>query len=162
MDVDGVLTDGRLWLSDQGTESKCFSTRDGFALAWARKFGLKTGVISGRKSAGTELRCRDLRMDEIHLGFLNKAEVFDEIRSRLQLEAGQFVFIGDDIIDLPLVKRCGVSAAPRDCHAEMRTRVDILLDFPGGNGAVRQMIDLWLIATGKWDRVVNDIDHGSF
>ncbi len=99
-------------------------------------------------------------MDEIHLGHLQKVSVFQQICATQRLTPEQFAFIGDDVIDLPLMKLCGVSAAPVDAHAELLSRVDIVLDFSGGHGAVRQLIDLWLIATGQWDAALEDVWHG--
>lgn len=162
MDVDGVLTDGRLWLADQGVESKRYSTRDGFAIVWSKQYGLLTGVISGRKSAGTQQRCQDLKMDEIHLGYLKKVEIFTKIAEARKLKAEEIAFIGDDLIDIPLFLRCGNSAAPRDAQEECFKHVDIRLDQNGGDGAVREWIDLWLMATGQWDKAIDDILHGKY
>lgn len=160
MDVDGVLTDGVIRLDDHGTESKRFHVRDGLGLFWVRKYGLVTGVVSGRPSAATELRCRDLHMDEIHLGKPDKLPVLQEILQRTSIAAGAVAYIGDDVIDLPILSRVGVSAAPSDAHPEVLHRVDIVLDAPGGRGAVRHFIDLWLMATGYWAPALEDIANG--
>lgn len=160
MDVDGVLTDGRISLDDHGVETKNFSTRDGLSLWWVRKFGLLTGVISGRRSTATELRCRDLLMDEVHLGQLHKLPVLEEIMARRQIAAETIAFIGDDVVDLPIMKRVGLSAAPADAHAEVLKRADLILDLPGGGGAVRQFLDLWMAANGHWEHAVEDIING--
>ncbi|MFZ5433803.1 MAG: KdsC family phosphatase [Calditrichota bacterium] len=162
MDVDGVLTDGLINLDDNGIETKSFSTRDGLALFWMKRFGLKTGVISGRKSAATQIRCEDLHLDEIHLGTMYKTPVFEEILARMGIPASAVAYIGDDIIDLCLLKRAGVSAAPADAHPEVLSQVDIVLDLPGGHGAVRHFLDLWLAATGQWDKAMEEILHGNF
>jgi 3-deoxy-D-manno-octulosonate 8-phosphate phosphatase (KDO 8-P phosphatase) len=162
MDVDGVLTDGKLSLSDLEDESKCYSTRDGFAIVWARKYGLGTGVISGRKSAGTDRRCRDLKMDEIQLGHLHKVAVFEEIAARRSLTATEIAFIGDDLIDIPLFQIAGIAAAPDDAHDACFRYVQLRLEQNGGDGAVREFIDLWLMATGQWDQAMQDILHGDY
>ena len=162
LDVDGVLTNGRLSLSDTEIEDKTYSTRDGFAIVWIRNYGLKVGVISGRRSAGTDRRCRDLKMDEIHLGHLKKIAVFEEIVARHGLTDDAVAFIGDDLIDLPLMARVGVSACPNDAHFEVLDRANIVLRHPGGNGAVREFIDLWLMANGKWEQSITDIFNGNY
>jgi len=162
MDVDGVLTNGLIYLSDEGVETKAFSTRDGLAIVWFRRYGLRTGVISGRHSKGTEQRCRDLQIDEVHLGATHKAPVLEEIMGRLGLRGEEIAFVGDDLLDLPVMQRVGVSAAPCDAHAEVLSRVDIVLDCPGGKGAVRHFLDLWLMATGKLNTAIEDILHDQF
>jgi 3-deoxy-D-manno-octulosonate 8-phosphate phosphatase (KDO 8-P phosphatase) len=162
MDVDGVLTDGRVIMADDGVESKQFSTRDGFGLVWVRKYGLKTGVISGRGSAATEQRCRNLRLDEIHLGQLKKLPVFKDIAARMKLDAGKIAFIGDDVIDLPVMMQCGISAAPMDAHDEVLDYVDIVLQRPGGHGAVRRFLDLWLMASGQWESSLKAVIDGTY
>lgn len=162
MDVDGVLTDAGIYLNDEGLETKQFSTRDGFALVWVRKYGLKTGVISGRRSPATEIRCRDLKLEEVHLGSVHKLPVYEEIIKRLKLESSEVAFIGDDVLDLPVMKMAGVSAAPADARPEVLERVDLILEHPGGRGAVRDFIDIWLRATGQSAKALEDIYHGHF
>ena len=162
MDVDGVLTDGRVIMADDGIESKQFSTRDGFGLVWVRKYGLKTGVISGRSSAATEQRCRNLRLDEIHLGQLKKLPVYQDIVARTKLDANKIAFVGDDVIDLSVMMKCGISAAPMDAHDEVLDYVDIVLQRPGGHGAVRRFLDLWLMATGQWERSLKAVIDGNY
>jgi 3-deoxy-D-manno-octulosonate 8-phosphate phosphatase (KDO 8-P phosphatase) len=162
MDVDGVLTDGRVIMADDGVESKAFSTRDGFGLVWVKRYGLQTGVISGRTSPATDQRCQNLKLDEIHLGKLKKLEVFESIIQRRDLKPESVAYIGDDIIDLPVMKRCGISACPQDAHDEVLNEVNIILSKKGGYGAVRQFIDLWLIAAGQWETSLKDVLDGSF
>ena len=162
LDVDGVLTDGLIILDDHGVESKSFSTRDGLSLFWMRRYGLRTGVISGRNSPGTRLRCQDLGMDEIHLGVPHKIPVFEEILQRTGLPPAAVAYIGDDVIDLALIARAGVSAAPADGHPEVLARVDIVLNYPGGRGAVRHFLDLWLAASGQWDSALEDMIRGTY
>ena len=162
MDVDGVLTDGQLYVNDQGLEQKQFSTRDGFALVWVRPYGLLTGVISGRHSMATEIRCRDLKFDEVHLGSVHKYPIYEEILQRRGLLPEETAFIGDDVVDLPVLRVAGVSAAPSDAHPEVTRRVDLVLKSPGGRGAVRELIDHWLAATGRAASAVEDIYHGNF
>ncbi|MBU0692491.1 HAD hydrolase family protein [bacterium] len=162
MDVDGVLTDGRVIMADDGVESKQFSTRDGFGLFWIRKTGVKTGVISGRSSPATEQRCKNLRLDEIHLGQTKKLPVFESIVRKMSLNPMHIAFIGDDLIDLPVMKRCGISACPMDAHEEVLRHVDIILPAPGGHGAARYFVDLYLHAAGHWDSSIKDILNDNY
>ena len=162
MDVDGVLTNAGIYLNDAGQETKQFSTRDGFALVWVRRYGLRTGVISGRRSPATEIRCHDLKLDEVHLGSVHKFPVYEEIVKRLELDYSEVAFIGDDVLDLPVMKSAGVSAAPADAHPDVLQRVDLILEHPGGHGAVRDFVDLWLHATGQGTKALEDIYHGNF
>jgi 3-deoxy-D-manno-octulosonate 8-phosphate phosphatase (KDO 8-P phosphatase) len=162
LDVDGVLTDGRIHLDDNGVESKAFYTRDGFALVWVKQYGLLTGAISGRKSPATEQRCRDLHFDEIYVGDIHKLPILADIITRRSIPPEAIAYIGDDVLDLPIMRRVGISAAPSDAHIEVLRRVDIILDRPGGTGAVRRFLDLWLMATGRWDTALEDIFRGNF
>jgi 3-deoxy-D-manno-octulosonate 8-phosphate phosphatase (KDO 8-P phosphatase) len=162
MDVDGVLTNSQVFLDEHGVESKAFSTRDGFALVWMRQYGLSTGAISGRKSAATELRCKDLHFDEIHVGNVHKIPVIEEIIVRTDIPREAIAYIGDDVIDIPVMQRVGLSAAPQDAHSEVLKQVDLVLDRPGGNGAVRHFLDLWLMASGQWDTAMKDIYRGNY
>jgi 3-deoxy-D-manno-octulosonate 8-phosphate phosphatase (KDO 8-P phosphatase) len=161
LDVDGVLTDGFIYLDDHGTERKRFSVRDGLAVWWVRKFGLLTGVISGRSSPATELRCRDLAMDEVHTGQPRKLPVLEGIMTRRGLAAEQIAYIGDDVVDLSVLTHVGVCAAPSDAHPEVLKRVDLVLDYPGGGGAVRQFIEIWLMACGHWESAMEDVIRGN-
>lgn len=156
-DVDGVLTDGCLRIDDNGVESKRFSMQDGFALFWYRKYGLLTGVISGRRSAATEARCHDLQMDEIHIGNVQKEPIFMDILKRRGLSPEEVAFVGDDIIDLPIMKCAGLSAAPVDAHPAVLTEADLVLSHGGGAGAARELLDLWMMATDKWKTCLEEI-----
>jgi 3-deoxy-D-manno-octulosonate 8-phosphate phosphatase (KDO 8-P phosphatase) len=142
MDVDGVLTDGRVIMADNGVESKEFSTRDGFGLVWVKRYGLETGVISGRTSPATDQRCQALKFDEIHLGKLQKLSVFNSIVQHRNLKPESIAFIGDDIIDIPVMKHCGISACPMDAHDEVLAEVDIILS--------------------KWDSSLKDVLNGNY
>lgn len=157
LDVDGVLTDGMIYLHDGGGEAKRFSVRDGFALIWCRRFGLKTGVISAKKSPAALRRCQDLEFDEIHLGDVQKLAVFESICSRHGLASHEIAYMGDDLLDLPILSRVGFAACPADAHPEVRRKVHFVSSFPGGGGAVRELLDLWLQTTNHWDECLNII-----
>jgi len=152
LDIDGVLTDGTIYLDDNGVEMKRFSVRDGFGLVWCRRFGLKTGVISGRTSQATLQRCRDLEFDEIHLGNPEKLTIFKAICQRYNLAPEEVAYMGDDLLDLPILEQVGLAACPADAHPEVRRKVHFISSFPGGKGAVRELVDLWLQANGHWEK----------
>ncbi|MBK6765892.1 MAG: hypothetical protein IPG71_06050 [bacterium] len=158
VDVDGVLTDGAILFSDQEYESKNFSTRDGLILGRIRKFGVLTGAISGRKSLATEARLKALKFDEVMLGYLAKWPVVQEILEKHGLKPDEAAFIGDDLVDLPALLRVGISAVPSDAHPALIGGVDLVLDTPGGYGCVREFLDLWLSATGQWEKFVNSFE----
>lgn len=155
LDIDGVLTDGTIYLDDSGVESKRFSVLDGFGLVWCRRFGLKTGVISGRTSQATLRRCRDLEFDEIHLGNAGKSTVFMAICQRYDLMPEEVAYMGDDLLDLPILEQVGLAACPSDAHPEVRRKVHFVSSFSGGKGAVRELVDLWLQANGHWEKGLN-------
>ena len=157
LDVDGVMTDGTIQLDDKGIESKQFSVRDGLGLVRCRRFGLKTGVISGRASEATLLRCQDLRMDEIHLGNPEKLPVFETICKRHDLLPEEIAYMGDDVLDLSILEQVGLAACPADAHTEIRRNVHFISRYPGGHGAVRELIDHWLQATGHYEEFLHYI-----
>jgi len=158
VDVDGVLTDGLILFSDQEYEAKNFSTRDGLILGRIRKFGMLTGAISGRKSFATEARLKALRFDEIRLGYLAKWPIVQEILEKHGLKAEEAAFIGDDLVDLPALTRVGISVVPGDAHPALTGGADLVLDTAGGYGCVREFLDLWLCATGQWEKFVNSFE----
>ena len=153
LDVDGVLTDGRIYVSDQGIESRAFDARDGLGIKLGQLAGLTFGVISGRESPLVEKRARELAIEEIHQRVLDKVGRAKEIRERLALDADAVCYVGDDLIDLPLLRTVGLSAAPADAVPEVRAAVQLVTSRPGGRGAVREVVDLVLQASGRWDDV---------
>jgi 3-deoxy-D-manno-octulosonate 8-phosphate phosphatase (KDO 8-P phosphatase) len=146
MDVDGVLTDGRIIYGSDGLEYKCFHVHDGYGIARARELGMLLAIISGRISKVTSIRARRLKITEVHQGNVDKVAVFDKIRTRHKLSYSEICFIGDDEFDLPLLRKVGVSAAPRDAMERVRREVDIVTAKGGGRGAVRELLDVILRA----------------
>jgi 3-deoxy-D-manno-octulosonate 8-phosphate phosphatase (KDO 8-P phosphatase) len=153
MDVDGVLTDGRIHVSDQGIESRAFDARDGLGIKLGQKAGLTFGIISGRESSLVEKRSRELGIDEIHQRIHDKLGRAREIQERLSIEADAVCYVGDDLIDLPLMRAVGFAAAPADAMAEVRAVAHLVTGKNGGRGAVREVIDRVLQASGRWDDV---------
>lgn len=158
VDVDGVLTDGTILFGDDLRESKGFSTRDGLVLGRVNRFGLLTGAISGRASEATQARLTALKFNEIRLGHLSKWPVVEEILSKHHLSPDEAAYIGDDLIDMPPLARVGMSVAPGDAHPAIQAGVDIVLNTAGGKGCVREFIELWLWANGKWEDFIESFE----
>lgn len=150
-DVDGVLTDGGIILDDNGIESKRFNIKDGWAIVEIKKFGFTTAVITGRTSRLVQKRMEDLKIDYLVQGALDKRQAYADFKSRFGLCDDQIAYIGDDLIDLPLLTRCGLSACPGDAVADVASRVDIVMHKTGGYGAVREFIEFVLKTQGIWD-----------
>lgn len=155
-DVDGVLTDGVVLMHSDGSESKSFHIRDGAALVWAQRAGLSVGLLSARASGATTHRAAQLGIRIVAQGVGNKAEAYEAIRRQSGLEDGAVAFMGDDLLDLPVLTRVGLSAAPADGAAEVRSQVDWVSQSPGGRGAARELIELVLRAQGRWDDLVRE------
>jgi 3-deoxy-D-manno-octulosonate 8-phosphate phosphatase (KDO 8-P phosphatase) len=152
-DVDGVLTDGTILLDAEGRESKRFSIRDGTALVWARQAGLLTGVLSARTAAATTERARQLGMAIVRQQAGDKAAAFAEILAEQGLAAEDVAYMGDDLMDLPVLRLAGISAAPADAAETVRARVDFVSRLPGGGGAVREFIEGVLHAQDRWTAI---------
>jgi 3-deoxy-D-manno-octulosonate 8-phosphate phosphatase (KDO 8-P phosphatase) len=153
-DVDGVLTDGRILLHADGTESKQYHIRDGTGLVLARRSGLLTGLLSARTSASTTERARQLSIPIVRQGASNKLIVYEEILAEQGLTDRDVAFMGDDVQDLPVLTRVALSCAPADAVPEVRARVRWISKINGGAGAVRELIELVLRAQGTWDDLV--------
>lgn len=153
-DVDGVLTDGKVVLHADGSESKHFDIKDGIAMIWAQRVGLTVGMLSARQSPTTPHRAAQLGITLVYHGVTSKLETYEEIVGDLFLEDAQVAYMGDDIVDLAVLKRAGLSAAPADAAADVRSRVDWVSGQNGGRGAVRELIELVLRVQGFWEPLV--------
>lgn len=145
-DVDGVFTDGRFLLSDDGTESKAFHTQDGFGIRQLIKAGIEVAVISGRTSPAVEKRMAELGVQHVILGCNEKAAAFDRLVDKLGISAAECVFVGDDIPDLPLLSKVGCSIAVANAVSAVREFCDLTTSLRGGHGAVREVCELVLAA----------------
>jgi 3-deoxy-D-manno-octulosonate 8-phosphate phosphatase (KDO 8-P phosphatase) len=152
-DSDGTLTDGRIIVSSDGTETRAFDVRDGHGIRMGQQGGLVFGVISGRESEVLGRRAEELDFEEIHQRVLDKAGRLDDILSRRDLTPEQVCFMGDDLIDLPVMRRIGLAVAPADAQPEVLAAAHYVTRRAGGRGAARELIDLLLRANGSWDRV---------
>jgi 3-deoxy-D-manno-octulosonate 8-phosphate phosphatase (KDO 8-P phosphatase) len=153
-DVDGVLTDGSVTIHADGTESKSFGIRDGIAMVWSERAGLKIGLLSARTSPTTPHRAAQLGIRIVHQGVLNKLDGYERILRSEQVADHEVAYMGDDIVDLAVLGRVGLSAAPADAVPEVRSRVDWVSRAPGGRGAARELIELILRAQGLWSTIV--------
>lgn len=155
MDVDGVLTDGTF--EPRGTdEGKRFHSRDGIGMVLARRAGLKLGVISGRASTIVERRARELQMSFVRLGVSDKLACLQEALHQESLSLDKVAYVGDDLPDLPILVRVGLSAAVADAHHEIRSRVDFVTRARGGHGAIRELVDELLTARGVLEGLVEE------
>jgi 3-deoxy-D-manno-octulosonate 8-phosphate phosphatase (KDO 8-P phosphatase) len=153
-DVDGVMTDGAVLIHGDGTESKRFHIRDGIAMVWAQRSGLTVGLLSARHSASTSQRAAQLGITLVHQGVASKIDTYDQIVGDMVLTDDQVAYMGDDIVDLAVLGRVGLAAAPADATAEVRGRVDFVSACAGGAGAVRELIELVLRVQGLWESIV--------
>ncbi len=156
LDVDGVLTDGSFvpGVPGDGSESKRFHSRDGIGLVLAREAGLKLGLISGRRSTIVEARADELRMHFVRLGVTNKLAALDECLAQESCELSELAYMGDDLPDLAILTRAGLSATVEDAPLDVRSRVDYVTRARGGYGAVRELVELILSSQGKLDDLI--------
>jgi len=153
-DVDGVLTDGVVVMHADGSESKGFHIRDGAAIVWAQRAGLTVGLLSARSSGATTQRATQLAVRVLSQGVADKLAGYEQIVRDERLEDAVVAYMGDDLLDLPVLARAGLSAAPADAAGEVLAKVDWVSPSPGGRGAVRDLIELVLRAQGRWDDIV--------
>lgn len=150
LDVDGVLTDGRLIYGPTGEDTKVFYVRDGHAIVSARAAGLDIAVVSGRDSAAVTRRLVELGVREIHQGVPDKVALLPALCARHAVAPAQVAFMGDDLPDMPLLRRVGLALAPANAVGEVRRVADWVSRVPGGSGAVREAIEWLLRCRGAW------------
>ncbi|MCL4847626.1 MAG: HAD-IIIA family hydrolase [Acidobacteria bacterium] len=160
-DVDGVLTDGTILLHADGTESKQFHIRDGTAIVWAHRAGLATGLLSARQAASTTQRAAQLGIPIVLQGVTNKLDAYQRLLAEQGLRDEEVAFMGDDLLDLPVLGRVGLAAAPADAVEAVRSRVDWIAEARGGHGAVREFVEFVLEAQDRWDAIVEPYVAGA-
>lgn len=160
-DVDGVLTDGVVIMHADGSESKGFHIKDGAAIVWAQRAGLTVGLLSARASGATSQRAAQLAVRIVQQGVKSKRAAFEQILRDSAVGEHEVAYMGDDLLDLPVLLRAGLSGAPSDAAFEVRRAVHFVSAAAGGRGAVREFIELVLRAQGRWDTVVADYADGS-
>lgn len=155
LDVDGVLTDGRIIYDAQGVETKAFDVKDGHGLKLLQRAGVQVGIITGRQSEVVNVRARELGIEIVCQGAKDKLAPFQAILHKLGLAEDEVAYMGDDLPDLPVLRRVGWAAAPIDAVAEIKPYVHYVTSRPGGRGAVREVCDLLLQASGHWSELTS-------
>ena len=155
LDVDGVLTDGKLFFDNEGNEYKSFHARDGHGIKLLRQTGVEVAVISGRKSNSVSLRMKSLGIEHVYQGHEDKRGAFKELIEKSGITPEQAAYMGDDLLDLPVMTRVGLAIAVADANFAVRQRADWCTALPGGHGAVREVCDFIMQAQGRFDEVVN-------
>ncbi len=156
LDVDGTLTDGSVFIGENGEIGKRFNAKDGLGITAARRAGLLFAIITGRKSGAIlEKRAAELKIEHLFQGVEDKGHVLQELCARLSLGLEQVAYVGDDLNDLPVLALAGFAAAPADAVAEVKESVHYVASLPGGKGAVREIIECILRAQDKWAEAVD-------
>jgi len=155
LDVDGVLTDGGIIYDDNNVEIKMFNVKDGLGLRLLMDSGIQVGIVTGRVSSSLKHRCKNLGITTIFDGIHDKAEALEKIMNQTGVNAEEIAFVGDDLPDIPIMKRVGLSVAVADAHENVRENADMLTSAKGGRGAVREICEALLKAGGKWEEIVN-------
>jgi 3-deoxy-D-manno-octulosonate 8-phosphate phosphatase (KDO 8-P phosphatase) len=153
MDCDGVLTDGRIELLENGDEQKTFHVRDGQGISLVHRAGLQTGIISGRTSSAVERRAQDLKMTYVRQDARDKIKALEEIMAAAEVTLDECAYIGDDLSDIPVLLRVELAIAVADAAAETKQAAHYVTELAGGRGAVREVCDLILKAQGHWHEV---------
>lgn len=154
LDVDGVLTDGRIWFDHEGREYKSFHVHDASGIVYWHRSGGRSGFLSGRGGDGVERRARELGVHEVLLRRTDKLVAFRELLARQSLTAAQVAYVGDDLLDLPLLREVGFAATVPEARAEVRATAQFVAQRPAGFGAARDVVEELLRAQGKWQDIV--------
>jgi 3-deoxy-D-manno-octulosonate 8-phosphate phosphatase (KDO 8-P phosphatase) len=149
-DVDGVLTDGAIVVDDHGVESKHFFVRDGLAYSLWHRAGKRSAILSGREAEVVARRTAELQIGYLVQGLAEKAEPFRGLMAELGLEARQVCYVGDDLVDIPVLRAVGLAACPSDAVAEVKGAVHLVTTAMGGRGVIREVVELILKAQGLW------------
>ncbi len=164
MDVDGVWTDGKLYYAPgpdgQIIETKAFNTQDGIALRWLVWKGVKSGLISGRQSPATEFRAKQLEVSYIYQGHIEKIPILEEILAKEEIGGEQVAYIGDDLTDVVVMRRVGLAVATANARPEVKKIAHMVTERPGGDGAIREVIELILKAQGTWQELLDKYEVG--
>jgi 3-deoxy-D-manno-octulosonate 8-phosphate phosphatase (KDO 8-P phosphatase) len=156
MDCDGVLTDGRLWLTEEGDDQKSFNTKDGLGLSLWRRAGLQSGIISGRNSRAVTRRAQELGIEFVRQGDPDKIEAFEKVLEQAAVAENEVAFIGDDLTDIPLMQRAELAVAVADAVVETLSVAHYVTQARGGQGAVREVVELILKSQGRWSDLIDN------
>ncbi|NVN89898.1 MAG: phenylphosphate carboxylase subunit delta [Desulfuromonadales bacterium] len=153
LDVDGVMTDGSIVYDGNGLETKIFNVKDGHGIKMLQRYDIQVGIITGRTSLVVDVRARELGISLVYQGALKKLESYADVKLKTGFEDSQIAYVGDDIIDVPVMRRVGFSAAPPDSLPDVLAVADYVTSRSGGRGAVREICDLILKGRGLWDQI---------
>ncbi len=153
-DADGVLTDGGIYTGKDGELFKAFFCRDGLGITLAHKAGILTAIITGRKSEQLAFRAKELHISAVWQGELDKRTAYCRLKEKFRLKDEEIAYIGDDLIDLPVMIQVGFPTAVADAVPEVRARAALVSGFPGGHGAVREILEFILKAQGRWEDIL--------
>jgi len=156
LDVDGILTDGRILYNEKGQEIKWFHVQDGQGIRWLLREGIEVGFLSGRSSRAVEMRAEELGVSFLFQGIKDKTKIFEKLLQKTKLDPEQVSFMGDDFMDLPLLKKVGLSISVSNGHPLVQKKVDYVTRAAGGLGAVREVSELIFRAQGKWESILRD------
>ncbi|WP_378950914.1 KdsC family phosphatase [Pelosinus sp. sgz500959] len=154
LDVDGVLTNGQLIFGTEGELMKKFHAQDGLGIALAHNVGLKTAIITGRRSQMVEIRSAELNIADVYQGKISKVEALDDLMTKYDLTLEEIAYVGDDLNDLPVLIRVGLPCAVANAVSEVKEHAYFVTQRPGGNGAVREVIEHILKIQGKWEEII--------
>jgi 3-deoxy-D-manno-octulosonate 8-phosphate phosphatase (KDO 8-P phosphatase) len=157
LDVDGVLTDGRIIVDDRGVETKNFHVRDGQGIALLMRGGIDVGFLTARASRSVSRRAKELGVTLVRQRVVDKLAAYEEIKASRNLQDKQIAYMGDDIIDLPILRKAGLALTVADAWPGLRAAVDVIATAAGGAGAVREIAELVLKAQSKWDRLIHEL-----
>ncbi len=156
LDVDGVMTAGGIVMDQGGEESKIFNVRDGHGIKLLQRAGIQVALLTGRSSHVVAFRARDLGIEYVLQGCTNKSDGLDELLARTGVTTTACAYMGDDVLDLPPMRRVALALAPNDAHIAVREAADWVSAFGGGHGAVRQAAEGLILAAGRWREVIQD------
>lgn len=159
LDVDGTLTDGKLYISNSGEEMKAFNVKDGLAITKAISLGKEVAIITGKTSNIVSLRAKELGIKEVHQGIKNKIAVLNEILKKYNITYENVAYMGDDLIDLEVMKNSKLSGAPKDSVAEILEIADFISTKNGGDGAVREFIEYILKEENLWENFLKNFSN---
>ncbi|GAB4407973.1 MAG: hypothetical protein OHK0032_03340 [Thermodesulfovibrionales bacterium] len=156
LDVDGVMTDGSIILDNEGNEFKSFYVRDGHGIKMLQRAGINVAIITGRQSKVVERRAKELDIKEVYQGRREKIGTYDIIKKKFNLTDKEVAYVGDDIVDIPILKKVGLSVAVNDATDETKTHAMMITENRGGRGAVREVCDFLLRAVGAWEAAAGE------
>ena len=156
IDVDGVFTTGHIIVDGTGNESKMFHVHDGTAIFLLHRARIGVSLLSGRFSLSTEVRAKELKITDVHQGVHKKDRVFDEISEKFRIRSDEILVMGDDIIDIPILKKAGMAVVVSNAPGDIKQCADYVTTLPGGSGAMREVVELLLKEQNLWDKTIDE------